>query len=243
MPCSFLSRRLEVRAIAFYAALVLALVAGQIIYTPARFLNPDNMWHFRFARDLATGRDIFWSAIDANRLFPDLVFSRVALALPGGGNFGTWIFWFYLLVVLSLSLSIYALSRGFHDSEPARRTFLVTMAGTISVFLLAFPFWDRWFLDPGNHGTALPVCFACLALLFTANRRKLLSPPAGLAFLLGAALVVGSNRYLLIVFVTPLFAALLLVWGPNVSGRARHALPVGSRLGDRRMEICCCLPA
>lgn len=198
--------------IVFHLAMMAMLVAAQILLTPSRLLNADNTWHFRFARDVVDGVPIYWSAVDANRLFPDLLFAMIAYALPGGGDFHRWLYYWYGIVILATYASLAALARSMFDDTARHRAFLLGTVVALMAFLLVAPFWDGWLLNPGNHGTGLPVCFACLALVVGMGRQRRFSPAAAALFLMAAALVVAANRYLTIVFIAPLLVALLVVW-------------------------------
>lgn len=194
--------------VAIHASIIAFIIATQILYTPARDLGPDNTWHYRFAHDIVTGVPVFWAGLDGNRLFPDLLFALAAFVLSGKSSFAGWLPYFYVLFFLALYASLIALAATFYQSAAERRAFVLLAVAGLWLFELAAPFWPRWFFDPGNHGTGLPVAFGCLALLFHMNRTGRFSVPAALVFLIAVALLIGSNRFLLLVFLIPLVAAL-----------------------------------
>lgn len=220
--------REALEGVLFHLMVAAAVIVCQVAATPARSLNADNTWHFRFARDVMSGTGLYWAAVDANRLFPDLLVSMAAYALPGGDAFTGWKVSFYVLSGLLLYLSLWLLSVPLYAAVRERRAFVVTAVAAFLALALVTPFWDRWLLDPGNHGTALPACFAALAALLWMNRTGRLDPGLILAFIVAAALSVAANRYLLIAFLAPLGAAVLLAWLVE-RVRARRAAPEARR--------------
>lgn len=197
--------------LAFHALTIAFIIGTQILYTPARDLGPDNTWHYRLASDIVTGVPVYWAGLDGNRLFPDILFALAAFVLSGQSLFEGWLPFFYALFFLALYASLIGLAAALYATVPERRAFALLSVAGLWAFELAAPFWPRWFFDPGNHGTGLPVVFACLALAFWMNRLGRFSLGAGAVFVLAASLVVGSNRFLLLVFLVPLFGALLAV--------------------------------
>lgn len=213
-------------ALAFHALVVAFIVLTQFIYTPARDLGPDNTWHYRLAREIVTGEAVHWAGLDGNRLFPDLLFAILAAILSGGALFEGCLPFFYALFFLALYLSLVGLAATLYDEVIERRAFVLLSVAGLWAFELAAPFWPRWFFDPGNHGTGLPVAFACLALTFRMHGTVRFSLSASLALLLAASLLVGSNRFLLIAFLIPLLVALaVLLTGYLAAGRGTTATP------------------
>lgn len=200
------------RHLLFHASLALALVATQVIYAPARWINSDNNWHFRLARDVVASVPVYWSGVDANRLFPDLLFSIVAIVLPWGSQFTVWLLYYYSIYVIVLYGSVCYLSNALFTSVTERRYFVLFSISALSLFLWAAPFWDNWLVIPGNHGGALPACILALALLLTTDREARFSWWRAALFIVLATATIASNRLLLIAFFVPLGLALLLVW-------------------------------
>lgn len=198
-------------AVAFHALLVAFIVVTQVVYTPARDLGPDNTWHYRLAHEIVTGVPVYWAGLDGNRLFPDLLFAIAAFVLSGQGLFEAWLPYFYVLFFLATYLSLVALAAALYEAVIERRAFVLLAVAGFWAFELVAPFWPRWFFDPGNHGTGLPVALGCLALVFHMNRRGRFDWPSALVFVAAAALVVGSNRFLLIAFLGPLLVALIVL--------------------------------
>lgn len=192
-----------------HVLVVAFIVATQILYTPARDLGPDNTWHYRLAHDIVTGVPVYWAGLDGNRLFPDLLFSIAAFVLSGRAQFEGWLPYFYVLFFLTTYLSLIALAATLYDEVIERRAFVLLAVAGFWAFELAAPFWPRWFFDPGNHGTGLPVAIACLALAFYMNRNRRFDWLAAVVFVLAASLLVGSNRFLFIAFLGPLLLALI----------------------------------
>lgn len=216
-------------ALAFYGLLVAFVVATQVVYTPTRDLGPDNTWHYRFASDIVTGVPVYWAGLDGNRLFPDLLFAIAAFVLSGQSAFAGWLPFFYALFFLALYASLIGLAATLYDRMPERRAFLLLSVAGLWAFELAAPFWPRWFFDPGNHGSGLPIAFACLALGFRMNKTGRFSLPAALIFVLAASLLVGSNRFLLIAFVLPLLGALLVALAGRWAVRQSYVLSTTAR--------------
>lgn len=208
--------RFSLKALTFHLTLLVFLVGSQVAQVPTRGISADNSWHFRLARDILSGHQIYWSAVDANRLFPDLLYSLAAYALPGGGTFGGWIYYYHIINTLVLYGSLVALAATVSDEPPRRRLFLFLAISALSLFMIALPFWGFWLMVPGNHGASLPVAFLCLSLIFAMNVAGTASVAGSMAFLLLMAAVIASNRLLLITLAAPLAPALtvglLLRW-------------------------------
>ena len=210
-PARATDRLLGYDGLAFHALIILFIIATQFLYTPTRDLGPDNTWHYRFARDIVDGVPIYWAGLDGNRLFPDLLFALVAYVLSGRALFEGWLPFFYALFFLALYGSLVALAPTLYESVRERRTFVLLSVAALWAFELAAPFWPRWYFDPGNHGTGLPVAFLCLALAFRMNEKRRFDWGTAAIFVLAASLLVGSNRFLLIAFVIPLLVALVVL--------------------------------
>jgi len=215
-------------ALVFHSLLFLFIVAVQFVYIQANDLEPDNTWHYRFAREIVTGEPVYWAGIDANRLFPDLIFAIIAFVLSRGATFVDWAVYFYIVYFVSLQISLVGLAVTIYENVLERRAFVLLSLAGLWAFHLGSPFWGRHIIDPGNHGTGLPVALGCLALVFWMNNRGRFSELAGGAFLLAVMLLVGSNRFLLVGFVAPLLLALVLVfvtrWASASAEQRRAAL-------------------
>lgn len=196
--------------VSFHATLLVFMLGALLVQVPTRGISADNSWHFRLARDMLSGAAVYWSAVDANRIFPDLLFSMVALLLPSGRFFSSWIYYYHAVHSLALYLSLAALALAVFDDLYRRRMFLFTAVFALTVFMVWLDFWGFWLLVPGNHGAGLPIAFLCLAILFAMSRRGVVNGPGAAAFVAMIALVIASNRLLLISFVAPLFLSLII---------------------------------
>lgn len=194
----------------FHIAAVLSLMAVQAVYAPARWINSDNNWHFRLAKEVLSPVPLFWSAVDGNRLFPDLLYSLAALVLPGGSDYRAWLLTYYLIYAGVLYLGLFGTSRSVFETEGSRRGFLFLSVAAVCCFLLAAPFWDNWLVIPGNHGGAFPVCLICFGLVLSLKDSATAARAA--AFILLAMLVIASNRALFVTIFAPLCLAILAVW-------------------------------
>jgi len=232
-----------IETFAFHLTLLVFFVAAQVAQVPTRLVSSDNSWHYRLARDVLSGERIYWSAVDANRLFPDLVFSIAALLLPLGGDFSTWIYHYQAVHSLALYASLAALAACLSRNVGERRLFLLVAAPAMALFMIALPFWGFWLVVPGNHGAGLPVAFLCLAIVFSALRSDSVSGPGAAAFVLMVALVIASNRLLLGTFIMPLLLTLVvgfgLRWRERGTGQALPDRdgPVGAGTGTYAVLI------
>lgn len=231
LPAPWSATKPRYEAAAFHLCLIGVVIAAQVIVAPSRYLAADNTWHFQFARDVVAGVPVYWSAVDANRLFPDLLFSMIACLLPNGTSFATWTVYFYGLVAVACYLGIDALSRMLFESDRDKRVGTVFMVFGLLLFMLFVPFWDVWLIEPGNHGAGLPVCFVSLALLL--HIRQTEWAPAGVAalFIALASAVAASNRYLIVAFLLPLIAAAALAYPCELLGRNPAAAVGAERRG------------
>lgn len=214
-PARVVSRSDRARAVErrdsvlFHLLLLSFFVALHCVLLSTREMSADNFWHFQLARDILSGRQIYWAGVDANRFFPDLLFAMAGLLLPRGGDYPVWIYYYYAVSLGALYLSLVALAATLFDDQDRRRLFLFCSVVASSVLMGLFPFWGFWTLAPGNHGGGLSICFFALALLFWMNRSQVVSVAGTLAFVAVVVLLVASNRLLLITFVAPLVLALL----------------------------------
>lgn len=215
--------RVRTEAWLFHVLMLGFILATRLVYTPIRRLSADNGWHFQFAQDVLAWRPIYWSAVDANRMFPDLLFGILAALMPGGADFQTWTYWFYAIVFIATYLSLIALATVLFDEIRERRAFLVVTVLALWLVVLATPFWGGWIFDPGNHGTGLPVCILCLALAIAMFRRGAVNWKRGMALVALASLVVASNRFLLVGFLCPMLAAVLLAGAAQAWTASRRA--------------------
>lgn len=187
------------------------LVAVQVIYLPAHPFIADNTWHFQLARQIVEHGQVFWSAVDANRLFPDLMFGILAFVLPGGDSYPIWLYYYAGVLIVSLYASLVALASTLYEEHGERRCFLLAASSLLWLLVLASPFWDRWIFTPGNHGSGLPVCFASLAIALRMNGNRRVTLLGACGFVLAATLVMASNRYLLICLLLPFLIAVPVV--------------------------------
>lgn len=219
---------------AFHGLMIAFVLATQIIFLPAHDFGPDNTWHYRLAREIVSGAPLYWAGIDGNRLFPDLLFAIAAYVLSGGSAFAGWAPYFLCLFFLAVYASLVALAGAFYENALERRAFVLVSLASLTLFEIASPFWGRWVVDPGNHGTGLPVVFGCLALVFVMNRTRRFSFAGAAVFVVAASLLVGSNRFLLLGFLLPLLFALLgLFFARWIAGRRNPAAMPRERGGLR----------
>lgn len=195
------------RELALHGLVLAVVVATQIIFTPAHDPSADATWHYRLALDLLHGRPIYWFGVDANRFFPDLLFTLLGLVITGGGRFTTWLYAFYAIQFVATYLALYALASAV--TRDARERLSLCVLGIAGLLLLTTlsSYWCGWFLEPGGHGTGLSACLAVVALALGLNRAPRLNV-AGALLLVGAgALLIASNRYLLVGLFLPLLIA------------------------------------
>ena len=220
-----------------HGLIVLFIIAAQFVYTPAQDLEPDNTWHYRFAREILTGENIYWAGIDANRLFPDLIFALIAYVASGGAAFEQWAPYFYVVLFLAIYLSLIGLAATLFEDALERRAFLLISMVGLWAFEIGSPFWARHIFDPGNHGTGLPVAFGCLALLFWMINNRRFNAPVAAGLVLAGSLLVGANRFLLIGFILPLLAALFLLFASRWVARPAGQRGVRSVLSDHDLRL------
>lgn len=211
--------------------LIAALYAGQFLSASSRMMIADNNWHFRLARDIVERQPVWWAAVDGNRLFPDLPFSIVAAALPGGTVYSTWLIYYGAIYFVALYLSVLALAHALSLDRTDKYRFLLTFVVMATIYPAFLPYWGRWIFDPGNHGGGAPVAILCIALILGMINRDRLSFLSANVFLIAGSLLVGSNRYLLIAFIAPLVVAVLALlikraFHKERLSRAIAALPV-----------------
>ncbi|CAA9321970.1 MAG: hypothetical protein AVDCRST_MAG90-1055, partial [uncultured Microvirga sp.] len=83
-PASRTDRHAWAETLTVHATLLVFMLGALLVQVPTRGISADNSWHFRLARDILAGIPVYWSAVDANRLFPDLLYSIGAMLLPSG---------------------------------------------------------------------------------------------------------------------------------------------------------------
>src|SRR5262245_31169546 len=96
----------ELKASFLYGLVLLSLALSEAMLARTHSLNADNTWHFKWASDIVHANPIFWFGADANRIFPDLVFSLIAVALPGGQFYDVWVIYFFCIAGVSFGLSV-----------------------------------------------------------------------------------------------------------------------------------------
>ena len=213
-----------------HAFSVAALVAFAALHAVSHGFNADNTWHFRLARDIWVSMPVYWSGVDANRMFPDLLIGLAAFALPFGDIYLCWLIYDCALLMLLYYLGLTALAAALFADLRQRRTFLLVDVAILLVSLGVAPFWTIWLIDPGNHGGAVPVCLVVMALLVGSIIQERMSAARALVAVSLLMLIVASNRYLIISFVIPLVCALAILTLHS------FAAPHGSSRGAARWK-------
>src|SRR5262249_22074625 len=124
--------------------ILLSLVMSEALLAPtlANSLNADDTWHFKWASDILAGNPIFWSGVDANRIFPDLLFSLMAAVLPGGQSYDIWLIYFLGISGFSLGISLILLSRALYTESPERLLFFAWSCTTFVAVTTTLSFWS-----------------------------------------------------------------------------------------------------
>lgn len=213
-----------------HGLVIAAIIVSQVIYTPAHAPSADATWHYRLALDILQGRPIWWFGVDANRFFPDLLFTLLGLLLSGGARFTTWLVYFYSIQFIAAYLALCGLAAALYDGPRQRLAFGILGIAGLSLLTLVSPFWCGWFLEPGGHGTGLSACIGLLALALWINKAGGLNWPALAAFVVGSALLVASNRFMLVGFFVPLAVALAAGAAWRRVGAPKHGAAVRSPL-------------
>jgi MFS family permease len=191
-----------------HVLVVCAIIASQIIFTEAHAPSADATWHYRLGRDILNGQPIYWFGVDANRFFPDLIFTLIGLIVSGGARYTTWLYYYYSIQFLAAYLALCGLAVALYDETSKRLAFSALGIAALLLVTLASPFWCGWFLEPGGHGTGLSACIGLLALALWMNKTRDLNWVALGAFAVSAALLIASNRFMLVGFFLPLIFAI-----------------------------------
>jgi hypothetical protein len=192
--------------------ILLSLVLSEVLLAPtlAHSLNADDTWHFKWASDILAGNPIFWSGVDANRIFPDLLFSLIAAVLPGGQSYDIWLIYFFCILGFSLGLSLILLSRALYTESSERLLFFAWSCATFVAVTTTLSFWSFHLMAPGYHGGSLSMVITVTALFLMNVKAKRINYPSLFAFALICMLLVMSNRYLLVCLMAPVLMAALL---------------------------------
>ena len=205
------ARNAEVANLAVYLAILFCLVVSEAVLAPTHGAGADNAWHFRWASDIVAGRPIFWLCVDGNRIFPDLIFSIVAVLLPSGHLYETWWVYFHGIEALSLGLSLVLLSSALY-SEPCERLVFLAVSCAAFVFVTAeLSYWSRWIMSPGYTGASLCAVIAVAALFLTsfgAHRPNFVHLAGSVCLCI---CLVTSYRYLAISIMLPMMLTAVLV--------------------------------
>ena len=189
--------------------ILLSLALSEAMLAPTQWFSSDNMWHFKWASDILAANPIFWSGVDANRIFPDLVFSLIAAALPGGQYFDAWVIYYFCISGLSLGLSLILLSRALYSESSERILFFAVSSAAFVVVTAILSFWSFWIMAPGNHGGSLSAVIVAIALFLMTLKSDRTNHLFLFAFALICTFLVMSNRYLVVCLMVPLLIAAL----------------------------------
>jgi hypothetical protein len=192
--------------------ILLSLVLSEVLLAPTltSSLNADDTWHFKWASDILAGNPIFWSGVDANRIFPDLLFSLFAAVLPGGQSYDIWLIYFFGISGFSLTLSLILLSRALYTEFSERLLFFAWSCATFVAVTTTLSFWSFHLMAPGYHGGSLSMVITVTALFLMNVKAERINYPSLFAFVLICMLLVMSNRYLLVCLIAPVLMAALL---------------------------------
>jgi hypothetical protein len=202
-------KKREARTWFGYAIVLFSLVLSEALLAPTLSLNGDSTWHFKWASDILAAKPIFWSGVDANRIFPDLLFALIAAALPGGQSYNKWVIYFCGTSALSLGLSLIILSRILYKEFSARILFFAVSCTTFVAVTTTLAFWSFQIMSPGYHGGSLSMVITVTALFLTNIQRDRMNHFLLFAFALVCTLLVMSNRYLMICCMVPLLVTAL----------------------------------
>jgi hypothetical protein len=192
--------------------ILFSLVLSEALLAPtlANSLNADDMWHFKWASDILAGNPIFWFGVDANRIFPDLLFSLSAAVLPGGQSYDIWLIYFFCISGFSLGLSLILLSRALYTESSERLLFFAWSCATFVAVTTTLSFWSFHLMAPGNHGGSLSMVITVTALFLMNVKAERINYLFLFAFALICVLLVMSNRYLVVCLMAPVLMAALL---------------------------------
>ena len=187
-----------------YAAVLLSLVLSEALLASTLSLNGDNTWHFKWASDILATKPIFWSGVDANRIFPDLLFGLIAAVLPGGQSYDTWVIYFCCISAVSLGVSLILLSRTLYKQSSQRLLFFGMSCAAFVAVTTTLAFWSFQIMAPGYHGGSLSMVIVVAALFLMNTQIERESHLLLFVFALVCSLLVMSNRYLVVCLIVPL---------------------------------------
>jgi hypothetical protein len=206
--------------------ILLSLALSEAMLAPTQWLSSDNMWHFKWASDILAANPIFWSGVDANRIFPDLGFSLIAAALPGGQYFDAWVIYYFCISGLSLGLSLILLSHPLYSESSERILFFSVSCAAFAVVTGILSFWSFWIMAPGNHGGSLSAVIVAIALFLMTIKADRTYHLLLFIFALICTFLVMSNRYLVVCLMVPLLIAALSA----TQGRLRQIVLIWATL-------------
>jgi hypothetical protein len=193
-----------------YGVTLVSLALSEALLAPTLSLNADHTSHFKWASDLLAGNPIFWSGVDANRIFPDLLFSLIAATLPAGQSYDVWVIYFCGVLGLSLGLSLLLLSRALYSESSERILFFAVSCATFIAVITTLSFWVGNIMAPGFHGGSFPMVTAVTALFLMNVKAERMNYLFLFAFALICTFLVMSNRYLVACLMVPLLIAALV---------------------------------
>ena len=135
-----------------YTILVLALMFDQAMLAPTQPLIADDTWHYKWASDILAQKPIYWFGCDANRIFPDLLFSIVAGVMPDGQSFQFWLINYFIVSAFSLGISLIFLSYALYSDNLRRMAFVAICCTFFAIITTFIPFWSFGVTAPGIHG-------------------------------------------------------------------------------------------
>jgi hypothetical protein len=184
---------------------------NQAMLAQTQPLNADNTWHYKLASDIVANKPIYWFGCDANRIFPDLLFSIVARLMPDGQYFQFWLVNYFIVSAFTLGISLICLSYALYSHNLRRIAFVATCCALFAMVTTFIPFWSYGGTAPGIHGgslSAVIVSIALFSLIVNSDRIHLVLV---LIFMTILTLLVMSNRYLVVCVVLPLIMSAQLI--------------------------------
>jgi hypothetical protein len=188
-----------------------AVLAVEVLFGPLRWPMGDNTWLFRWALDVVRERPIFWSGVDANRTFPDLLFSLIAALLPEGEKYNRWLDYYYAIFTFSTWAALLLLATVLYPERERRFAFVSVASASLVGIAVLLPFWDSEIMLPGNHGGSIPLVLIVFSILLLDVRQNRYRYLLFSAYILLCAGLVMANRYLALVVIVPLFICALLL--------------------------------
>jgi hypothetical protein len=132
------------RDLLFHSGCALAVVGLSVAFVRQANLNGDNASHFELARDIWAGIPLFWSAQDANRLFPDEVIALLGYAIPNGDSYLIWVSYYCSLLALLIYLSLVAIVSALAQSREQRRPLCLLTWTSLAVLFTLQPASKGW---------------------------------------------------------------------------------------------------